>query len=138
MTGTPSVHCGAARPAALYASASAHRRSSRCPSRTVIPAVRTGSVQANPGSPAALRRPSIRDRSSVKCTALTGVTPGWIGSSVKADGVTVTVNPCVALRPPASPAVTRIAAVPRLIAVNVTRAAAATALTTSGAADDAV
>ena len=68
----------------------------------VTPARRTGSVQENRGRPAALRRASIRARNPVKRTALTGVTPDWSGSSVKAHDtvVTVTVNDWMALTPP--------------------------------------
>ena len=49
----------------------------------VTPVLRIGSVQENRAKPAASRKASIRDRSSVKWTALTSVTPDWIGSSVK-------------------------------------------------------
>ena len=47
------------------------------------PRLRNGSVQENRVRPAASRKASIRVRSSVKWTALTGVTRGWSGSSVK-------------------------------------------------------
>ena len=54
--GAASVYVGAARPKAAYAAASALRSSSRWVSRTgVTPAVRTGSVQENGSSSAALR-----------------------------------------------------------------------------------
>ena len=58
----------------------------------------------------------------MKCTALTGVTPGTIGWSVKDRG-TVTVNACVAavLDPPVSVAVTVTNAVPSDTGVTVTR-----------------
>ena len=50
----------------------------------------------------ALRGAPIRVRSSVKWTALTGVTPGTIGSSMKDPNTldTVTAKACAALRPP--------------------------------------
>ena len=47
----------------------------------------------------------MRARSSVKWTALTGVTPGTIGSSVN-GAVTCTRNDCAARRPSGSVAVT--------------------------------
>ena len=76
--------------------------------------------------PPALLRASIRVRSSVKWTALIGVTPGTIGSSVNGTRIaaTVTLNAWTALRPPGSVAVTRIVAVPSLTAVSVKRAPA--------------
>ena len=67
----------------------------------------------------------MRTRSSVKWTALTGVTPGTMGSSVKPRapaGRTVAVNVCVAvpLEPPASVAVTETVALPYAVGVTVT------------------
>ena len=138
--GAGSVHRGAVHPAAAYAAVRADRSSSRCTSRTrVTPAVRAGSVHRNRPNPADPRRASIRVRNSVKWTALTGVTPGTMSGSVNGtdtDVPTVTVNDCEALRPPGSVAVTRIAAVPSLSAVSVTRVPAARTVTTFGADDD--
>ena len=67
----------------------------------------------------------MHTRSSVKWTALTGVTPGTMGSSVKRRapaGPTVAMNVCVAapLEPPASVAVTVTVAVPSPVGVTVT------------------
>ena len=63
-------------------------------------------------SPAADRRASIRVRSSMKWTALTGVPPATVGWSLKGTR-TVTVNVCVALfEPPRSVTVTVASAVP--------------------------
>ena len=88
-TAAVSVQDGVERPAAEYAAANADRSSSRCRSLTrVTPALRIGSVQENRVRHAAPRKASIRVRSSVKWTALTGVTRGWSGSSVMS---TVTV-----------------------------------------------
>ena len=77
---------------------------------------------------------------SMKWIAFTGVTPGWSGSLAKGAVVfdTVTLNGCVALRPPGSVAVTRIVAAPSSTAVNVTTSRAARALATCGADDHAV
>ena len=80
----------------------------------------------------------MRVRSSVKWTALTGVTPGRNGSSVNgAVRVTVAVNDWTTLRPPGSAAVTRIVALPMVAAARFTRAPAVLAATTFGATDDA-
>ena len=67
----------------------------------------------------------MRARSSVKWTALTGVTPGRIGSSVN-GAVTRTPNVCTALRPSGSAALTSITARPGAAALSVTRAPAGT------------
>ena len=71
----------------------------------------------------------MRARSSVKWTALTGVTPGRIGSSVK-GAVTRTRNDCAALKPSGSVAVTSIVALPPPTAVRVTRGPATRTVTT--------
>ena len=71
----------------------------------------------------------------MKWTALTGVTPGRMGSSVN-GAVTRAANDWVALRPAGSVAVTSMTARPGAAAVSVTRAPAAPAVTTDGADDD--
>ena len=77
----------------------------------------------------------------MKWTALTGVTPGRIGWSVKGsdtDTSTVTVNDCTALKPPGSVAVTRIVPAPSRTSATITKAPVTLAVTTCVADDDAV
>ena len=69
----------------------------------------------------------MRARSSVKWTALTGVTPGRIGSSVN-GAVTRAANDCDAVSPAGSAAVTSMTARPGAAAIRVTRAPAARAV----------
>ena len=80
----------------------------------------------------------MRARSSVKWTALTGVTPGTMGSSVNGRapaGYTVATNVCIAvpLEPAASVAVTVTVAVPAPLGVTVTRLPITATAATAGA-----
>ena len=64
------VKAGADRPAATYAWASAVRKSAKSDAFTAEPALNEGFVHENAPRPTLTRRASMRERSSVKWTAL--------------------------------------------------------------------
>ena len=100
----------------------------------MTPARSVGSVHAYVDSPDRVRSVSMRVRSSLKWTALTGVTPGTSGSSVNPltppTACTVTAIDCVALKPAGSRAVTVTVAVPAATGASVTVLPETAAVTT--------